>query len=79
VQADQILAPARAQDLVLRHRVRGYRAGDLERRYAQLAVEEDFFVNYGFLPRLRVEVAGVADHSQENLSHRGVIGPRFGP
>ena len=32
VQADPIRAPARAQDLTLRHRVRGYRAGDLERR-----------------------------------------------
>jgi hypothetical protein len=51
VQADPIRAPARAQDLTLRHRVRDYRAGDLERRYAKLAVEEDFFVNYGFLPR----------------------------
>lgn len=51
VQADPIRAPARAQDLTLRHRVRGYCAGDLERRYARLDVEEDFFVNYGFLPR----------------------------
>jgi hypothetical protein len=51
VQADPIRAPARAQDLTLRHRVRDYRAGDLERRYPRLAVEEDFFVNYGFLPR----------------------------
>jgi uncharacterized protein len=51
VQADPIRAPARAQDLTLRHRVSGYRAGDLERRYASLAIEEDFFVNYGFLPR----------------------------
>jgi|688.fasta_scaffold131549_2 uncharacterized protein YcaQ len=51
VQADPIRAPARAQDLTLRHRVRGYRAGDLERRYAALPIEEDFFVNYGFLPR----------------------------
>jgi uncharacterized protein YcaQ len=51
VQADPIRAPARAQDLILRHRVRGYQAGDLERRYARLAVEEDFLVNYGFLPR----------------------------
>ena len=46
-----IRAPARAQDLTLRHRVVGYRAGDLERCYARLPVEEDFFVNYGFLPR----------------------------
>ncbi len=51
VQADPIRAPARAQDLTLRHRVKGYRAGDLEARYAQLDIEEDFFVNYGFLPR----------------------------
>ena len=51
VQADPIRAPARAQDLTLRHRVKDYRAGDLERRYARLAVEEDCLVNYGFLPR----------------------------
>ena len=51
VQADPIRAPARAQDLTLRHRVKDYRAGDLERRYARLPIEEDFFVNYGFLPR----------------------------
>ncbi|WP_088279105.1 DNA glycosylase AlkZ-like family protein [Ideonella sp. A 288] len=51
VQADPIRAPARAQDLTLRHRVKDYRAGDLEQRYPRLAVEEDFFVNYGFLPR----------------------------
>lgn len=49
VQADPIRAPARAQDLTLRHRVAGYKAGDLERRYAKLRVEEDFFVNYGFV------------------------------
>ncbi len=51
VQADPIRAPARAQDLTLRHRVKGYRAGDLERRYPSLELEEDAFVNYGFLPR----------------------------
>jgi uncharacterized protein len=51
VQADPIRAPARAQDLTLRHRVADYRAGDLESRYPRLAIEEDFFVNYGFLPR----------------------------
>ena len=49
VQADPIRAPARAQDLTLRHRVQGYRVGDLERRYPKLQVEEDFFVNYGFV------------------------------
>jgi uncharacterized protein YcaQ len=51
VQADPIRAPARAQDLTLRHRVDGYRAGDLERHYAALAVEEDTFINYGFVTR----------------------------
>lgn len=51
VQADPIRAPARAQDLTLRHRVLDYRAGDLEARYPRLAIEEDYFVNYGFLPR----------------------------
>ena len=51
VQADPIRAPARAQDLALRHRVAGYRAGDLDRAYPALAVEEDFFVNYGFVSR----------------------------
>ncbi len=50
VQMDPIRAPARAQDLTLRHRVRDYRAGDLERRYSRHAVEEDFFINYGILP-----------------------------
>jgi uncharacterized protein YcaQ len=51
VQADPIRAPARAQDLILRHRVKDYRAGDLERTYAKLGVEEDFFVVYGFVTR----------------------------
>ena len=51
VQADPIRAPARAQDLILRHRVKNYRAGDLERRYATLDIEEDVFVAYGFVTR----------------------------
>jgi uncharacterized protein YcaQ len=51
VQADPIRAPARAQDLILRHRVKSYRAGELERRYQSLDVEEDFFVNYGYVSR----------------------------
>jgi uncharacterized protein YcaQ len=51
VQADPMRAPARAQDLILVHRVKKYRAGELERRYPRLSVEETFFINYGFLPR----------------------------
>ncbi len=50
VQADPIRAPARAQDLILRHRVAGYRAGDLERRYPRLGLEEGFLHAYGFMP-----------------------------
>ena len=49
VQADPIRAPARAQDLTLRHRAVGYRAGDLERLYPSLGIEEDIFINYGFV------------------------------
>jgi hypothetical protein len=31
--------------------VNDYRAGDLERDYAKLGVEEDFFINYGFVTK----------------------------
>lgn len=51
VQADPIRAPARAQDLILRQRVDGYRAGDLERRYPSLPVVEEMLHVYGFLHR----------------------------
>ena len=65
VQADPIRAPARAQDLTLRHRVVHYRAGDLERRYATLDIEEDIFINYGFLPRRVFRLM----HPRADLSH----------
>ena len=51
VQADPIRAPARAQDLILRHRVEGYRAEDLERDYVTLNIEEGLLYAYGFLTR----------------------------
>ena len=51
VQADPIRAPARAQDLILRQRVNNYHAGDLERDYASLDIEEDMFVNYGYVTK----------------------------
>ena len=90
VQADPIRAPARAQDLTLRHRVKGYRAGDLEARYPRLDIEEDFFVNYGFLPRatqalMHPRVARTvwpaARHQQaaavlDFVRERGVVHPR---
>lgn len=50
VQADPMCAPARAQDLILRHRVEGYRAGDLERQYPDLNLVEDALHLYGFMP-----------------------------
>ena len=54
VQADPIRAPARAQDLILRHRVADYRAGDLERLYPSLPVAEDMLHFDGFVPRERL-------------------------
>ena len=49
VQADPIRSPARAQDLILRHRVKNYQVGDLERLYPKLGLEECFLFAYGFL------------------------------
>ncbi len=51
IQADPIRSPAMAQDLILRHRVVGYRADDLDRQYTSLNVEEGLLYAYGFLPR----------------------------
>jgi uncharacterized protein len=89
VQADPIRAPARAQDLMLRHRVKDYRAGDLERIYAKLGVEEDFFINYGFVtrslqalmhPRSAVGVPAASRKKSELLlefvRERGIVHPR---
>jgi uncharacterized protein YcaQ len=50
VQADPIRAPARAQDLILRQRVKGYRVGDLDASYHEVGLEEDFLYAYGFMP-----------------------------
>src|SRR3954463_11660681 len=47
VQYDPIRRPARAQDLILHQRVRGYRAGDLDRAYERLEIEEDYMHVYG--------------------------------
>jgi uncharacterized protein len=50
IQADPIRSPARAQDMILRHRVSHYRAGDLDRNYRALKLEEDYLYAYGFMP-----------------------------
>jgi uncharacterized protein YcaQ len=97
VQADPIRAPARAQDLILRPRVKarktssssraeGYRAGDLERHYESLGVEEDFFVNYGFVTGalqalMHPRPDSRAQRTKEQLlldfvEQRGVVHPR---
>jgi uncharacterized protein YcaQ len=51
VQLDPIRAPARAADLILRHRVAGYRVGDLDRAYPALPLAEDYVHVYGVVPR----------------------------
>ena len=50
IQLIPIRSPARAQDLILRHRVVRYRAGDLDRNYRALKLEEDYLYAYGFMP-----------------------------
>jgi uncharacterized protein YcaQ len=50
VQLDPIRAPARAADLILRHRVAGYCAGDLDRAYPELPLTEDYLHVYGIVP-----------------------------
>jgi uncharacterized protein len=76
--------------LTLRHRVKNYAAGDLEERYAVLGIEEDFFVNYGFLPRATQALMhprtlrtnwpkGKVEQAQAVLSYvreKGVVHPR---
>jgi uncharacterized protein YcaQ len=50
VQLDPIRAPARAADLILRHRVAGYRVGDLDRAYPDMPLAEDYLHVYGVMP-----------------------------
>ncbi len=80
VQADPIRSPARAQDLILRHRVRDYSNGDLERRYPALDIEEDFLYAYGFLPRENWRLLHPRDRSGLNALETEVlnVARRFG-
>ena len=77
VQADPIRAPARAQDLTLRHRVKGYRAGDLERHYGALEIEEDFFLNYGFVTRSLHALMHPRSKSRVDRQTRGSLAQRL--
>lgn len=85
VQADPIRSPARAQDLILRHRVKGYRAGDLERHYPSLGIDEDFLYAYGFLtepvrrvlhPRKTRPLKKLESHVHELVREFGRMHPR---
>jgi uncharacterized protein YcaQ len=51
VQADPIRAPARAEELILRQRVKNYRVGDLDKCYTKLGVEEDYLYAHGFMTK----------------------------
>jgi uncharacterized protein len=73
VQADPIRAPARAQDLILRHRVDGYRAGDLERRYAELALDEELLYAYGFVPQKSLPLLRPRKHARLGALERRVL------
>jgi uncharacterized protein len=73
VQADPIRSPARAQDLILRHRVKGYRMGDLEKKYSVSNIEEDFLYAYGFMPRRVWEILHPRQISRLTVSERRVL------
>jgi uncharacterized protein len=73
VQVDPIRAPARAQDLILRQRVAGYRIGDLERAYPELDLEEGFLYAYGFLPRLIWQVRHPANTSRMTALEKKIL------
>lgn len=87
LQADPIRSPACAQDLILRQRVVGYRAGDLERRYPSLPLEEDHIHVYGFMStstlallhprqgewRVEREHPGLAEQVLEIVRTRGEV------
>lgn len=50
LQLDPIRAPARAADLILRHRCAAYGNGDLDRAYPALPLAEDYLHVYGVMP-----------------------------
>ena len=92
VQYDPIRAPACAQDLILRHRVDGYRAGDLDRAYREHPLDETFLHVYGVMPAARAhaihprgdaarwrverEHPGLARRVLRHVRRHGVVHPR---
>ncbi|WP_198174947.1 DNA glycosylase AlkZ-like family protein [Spirosoma arboris] len=73
VQADPIRVPARAQDLILRHRVNNYRVGDLENDYPSLRLEEDFLYAYGFMPKSTWQLIHPRPESELSAADRRVF------
>ena len=92
VQFDPIRAPERAQDLILRHRVDGYRAGDLDRAYRRDPLDETYLHVYGVMPRdaahrlhprgddvawrVEREHPGIAQRVLRHVRKHGVVHPR---
>lgn len=85
VQADPIRSPARAQDLILRHRVNGYKNGDLEKNYSKLNIEEDFLYAHGFIqsevwqllhPRDKVRLKKFDQKVLELISEKNEVDPK---
>ncbi|MEM9017000.1 MAG: crosslink repair DNA glycosylase YcaQ family protein, partial [Verrucomicrobiota bacterium] len=85
VQADPIRSPARAQDLILRQRVKNYKAGDLEAAYPKLPLEEYFLFAYGIgsqdqWKQLHPKTNGALDDSEkavlEAIREHGSMHPR---
>jgi uncharacterized protein YcaQ len=73
IQADPIRCPARSQDLILRHRVKNYKAGDLEKRYPTLNLEENYTFAYGFLPNHHRDLLHPRSNYKPNAIERKVI------
>lgn len=85
IQADPIQSPARAQDLILRHRVSDYKNGDLTNNYSQLKIEEDFLYAHGFMtealwkllhPRAKVELTDFDKKVLSAVKELGVADPK---
>ena len=69
----------------MRHRVTGYRAGDIEARYPALKLEEDFLYAYGYMPRstwgllhlrLDAELTAAEERVLEIVSKHKQVHPR---
>jgi uncharacterized protein YcaQ len=85
IQADPIRSPAHAQDLILHHRVKDYKVGDLEEKYSELGLEEDFLYAHGFMtkevwsllhPRSKVELTDFDKKVLEVVKELQIINPK---